>query len=104
MDIQRGIEIIVENCGQTMFVKLGTTDVLCKIVGFGTEKNIMHKDKEDLFILVYKLKHNDVDFPTETLSRYNIIHKMDNINEKQYCKVPFECSKIYKNKIISSFA
>lgn len=103
MDIQKGIEIIVENCGETMFVKLGTTDVLCKIVGFGTEQNIAHQDKEELFILCYKLRHNDVDFPIETLKNYNIIYKMDNINEKQYCKVPFDCSKIYKNKIISSF-
>jgi hypothetical protein len=103
MEIEKGIEIIVENCGETMFVKLGSTDVLCKIVGFGTEQNIAHKEKEDLFILCYKLKHNDVDFPIETLSRYNIIYKVEDANEKQYCKVPFECSKIYKNKIISSF-
>lgn len=103
MDIQKGIEVIAENCGQTMFVKFGSTDTLCIIVGFGFEQNKTNKDKEDLNILVYKLKHNDVDFPIETLKNYEIIHKINNANEKQYCKIPFECVKIYKNKIISSF-
>lgn len=103
MEIEKGIEIIVENCGETMFVKLGSSDVLCKIIGFGIESNIINEDKEDLFILGYKLKHNDVDFPINTLKNYTIIHKIQNPNVKQYVKIPFECTKIYKNRIISSF-
>lgn len=103
MTIDDGIKVITENCGNTMFVKCGSTDVLCTIVGFGIQKNITHNEKDDLFILGYKNKHNDVDFPKDTLKLYTIMHKIENASEKQYIKIPFECSKIYKNKIISSF-
>lgn len=103
MTVDDGIKVITENCGSTMFVKCGTSDVLCTIVGFGIQKNTIHADKDDLFILGYKNKHNDVDFPKDTLSMYTIMHKIDNAVEAQYVKIPFECSKIYKNKIISCF-
>ena len=103
MTIDDGIKVITENCGSTMFVKCGNTDVLCTIVGFGIQKNIIHEEKDDLFILAYKVKHNDVDFPKETLDLYTIIHKIDKAEEKQYIKVPFDSSKLYKNKIISCF-
>lgn len=103
MTIDDGIKMITENCGNTMFVKCGTTDVLCTIVGFGIQKNIAHKDEDELFILGYKNKHNDVDFPVETLNRFTIVHQIDNAIGKQYIKIPFDCSKVFKNKIISCF-
>ena len=51
MTVDDGIKVITENCGSTMFVKCGSSDVLCTIVGFGIQKNTIHTDLDDLFIL-----------------------------------------------------
>ena len=104
MDFINELEIINENLGNTMFLKCGQTDVLCKIVGFSIEENKINKDKEELFVLCYREKSNGVDFPKGTLSNYNILFEIKDAKEENYIKVPYGCIKIFNNKLISAFA
>ena len=44
VDIDNGIKTIIENCGNTMFVKLTKEPTVCTIVGWGISKNLIRKD------------------------------------------------------------
>lgn len=103
VDIDYGIKTIIENCGNTMFVKFASEPTVCTIVGWGIQKNLIRKDEDDLFILAYKNKSNGVNFPIDTLKDYTIVHEIKDPIKEQYVKLPFSCTKLFKNKIISCF-
>lgn len=103
MTIDESINFVIDNCGQTMFVKCGGTDILCTIVGYGVLKNQI-KNIDELFILAYKQNHNGIDFPKESMEHFKIIHSIEDAKIEQFIKIPFDCCKIFKNKIISCFS
>ena len=103
VDIDNGIKTIIENCGNTMFVKLTSEPTVCTIVGWGISKNLIRKHEDELFILGYKNKHNGVDFPVDSLKEYTIVYNVKDEVKEHYIKLPFNCAKIFKGKIISCF-
>lgn len=103
VDIDNGIKTIIENCGNTMFAKFSSEPTLCVIVGWGIQKNLIKPNEDELYILGYKCKANGVSFPIDALKDYTIVHQIDNAVNEQYVKLPFNCTKVFKNKIISCF-
>ena len=102
-DIDNGIKTIIENCGNTMFVKFTSEPILCTVVGWGIQKNKVKPSEDELYVLAYKNKSNGVDFSVESLKNYTIVHEIKDAVKEQYTKLPFSCVKIFKNKIISCF-
>ena len=53
-DIDNGIKTIIENCGNTMFVKFTSEPILCTVVGWGIQKNKVKPSEDELYVLAYK--------------------------------------------------
>lgn len=102
-NIDNGIKTIIENCGNTMFVKFTSGPVLCTIVGWGIQENRTRPSEDELYVLAYKQKSNGVDFPIVSLKNYTIVNEINNAVKEQYTILPFSCVKIFKNKMISCF-